>query len=248
VTVRDLTHGRGRLASLLDTIDSLRLQKDQCEAAARTAAHDVRSSLAALTGFIRLALLQPDRISAEASGHLSQALQIGKQIHAQLDVVLHGARHLEPQPERVELGPMGQRLFTALRAAYPEVSFTCCVDTTDQTVRAPPAVVWGVLWNLLVNALKYRRADRVLHIELRAWREGPEVCVEVRDNGRGIPPGEREKVFARGRRGSNALDVEGTGLGLYSARRGLDTWEGRIWVEPSGEGSILRVALPTGVL
>jgi signal transduction histidine kinase len=239
-----LTQDRGRLASLLDTIDSLRLQKDQCEAAARTAAHDLRSSLMAMTGFIRLPLLEPDRISAEASGYLRQALEIGKQIHAHLDVVLHGARHLEPQPERVELSPLGQRLFSALRAAYPTVSFTWCVDAAEQTLRAPSTVVWDVLWNLLVNAVQYRHPQRSLHVELRAWGRAAEVCVEVRDNGRGIPPGQQERIFQRGRRGSNAADVDGTGLGLYSARRRLDACGGALWVEPSGEGSAFRMTLP----
>jgi signal transduction histidine kinase len=243
ITLRDLTRDRDRELLLLDTIDELRLQRDEWEAAARTVSHDVRSSLAALTGFVQLALCRHGPISTGVAEALNQALEIGRRTHALVDVVLDEARPGEHDPERVALRPLGQRLFTALRAAYPTVAFTWCVDAAEQAVRAPSAVVWDVLWNLLVNAVQYRHPKRSLHVELRAWARGAEVCIEVRDNGRGIPPRQAERIFQRGRRGSNAWDVEGNGLGLYSARRLLDACGGAIWVEPSGEGASFRMTL-----
>jgi signal transduction histidine kinase len=193
---------------------------------------------------IHLALRKRAPISADRAEALNQALEIGRRIHTRLDVAVDGARHREPEPERVAVGPLGQRLFSALRATYPTVSFIWCVDAAEQTLRAPSTVVWDVLWNVLVNAVLYRHPQRSLHVELRAWGRAAEVCVEVRDNGRGIPPGQQERIFQRGRRGSNAVDVDGNGLGLYSARRLLDACGGALWVEPSGEGSAFRMTLP----
>ncbi len=244
VTVRDLTRDRDRVQGLLDTIDTLRTQRDEYESAARMAAHDVRSSLSAMTGFIKLALLKPGRLSAEALEHLTHSIDVGNRLFALLDVLLETARTGPPRPERVELAPLAQRLFTALRAAHPAVAFTWCVDAGDHAAKAPPTPLWDALWNLLVNAVRYRSAERPLHVEVRAVRDGSEIRVDVQDNGRGIPAGEREHLFRRGRRGSNSGDVEGSGLGLYGTRRLVGSFGGRIWIEPCQEGALLRLAVP----
>jgi signal transduction histidine kinase len=244
ITVRDVTRDRDREQGLRDTIERLRFQRDEWEAAARRAAHDVHSSLTALTGFIDLALPKPGRTSADAPDNLEQALKIGRRIHALLEAVLEEEPPCGAGP--LAIGPMGHGLFTALRAAYPSVPFTWCVAAADHTIQAPSTVVWDVLWNLLVNAIRYRHPERTLHVDLRSWKQGAELSIEVRDNGRGISTGEEERIFQFRRRGSNALDVKGTGLGLYSARRLLEACGGRVWAEPSGEGSTFRVALPVG--
>jgi signal transduction histidine kinase len=244
VTARNLTKDRDRVQDLLDVIEVLREQRDEWEATARMVAHDVRSSVSAMTGFVKLALHRPGHMSSHASDHLQQALELGNRLFNLVEMMVDKARVRRHEPERVELGPFGLRLFTALRAAHPAESLTWCVDAADHAVRAPAPLLWDAVWNLLDNAMKYRRRDRVLEVHLRAWREGPEVWIEIRDNGRGIAAGEEERVFQKGRRGSRALDVEGTGLGLYSTRQLVEKCDGRAWAEPCARGAVLRVALP----
>jgi CheY-like chemotaxis protein/nitrogen-specific signal transduction histidine kinase len=103
-----------------------------------------------------------------------------------------------------------------------------------------------VVVNLLSNAVKFTPDGG--HVEVAAWREGPRVAVTVRDDGPGIPPEERERIFEafqQGRRG--APKEEGTGLGLTLCRRIVALLGGRMWLESEvGVGSTFGFAIPTG--
>jgi signal transduction histidine kinase len=99
------------------------------------------------------------------------------------------------------------------------------------TVLGDRAQVRAVLQNLLSNAAKYRSGDRPLEVHVsarhvqRAWR------VEVTDNGRGVPPAERHRVFEPLARVDDS--VEGSGIGLATCRRILGAHGGRIGIDPS---------------
>lgn len=113
-------------------------------------------------------------------------------------------------------------------------------------VRHDPDAMAEVLSNLLGNAWKYTPAsDRRIGLLLgsRAGR----VAVAVEDNGPGVPPRDREKIFEEFYRGNDLLtrEVEGTGLGLAIARNIVRAHGGRILVEDRpGGGSRFLVLLP----
>lgn len=248
VTVRDLTRDRGHVQDLLERFDHLRAQREEWEGTARTFAHDVRSSLAALNGFLNLTLTRAGELPAAAAEYLNRALSISDRLRSLAETVVKNPDGEEPPPEPVNLSQFGHRLFRALQAAHPDVPFTWCVGAAEETAAASGTLLWDALWNLLDNAVKYRSPERDLHVELRAWRDGDEVRLEVRDNGRGIPPGEEDNLFQRGRRGTRIEGVAGTGLGLYSVRRILEKCGGRVWLEPESIGACFRVSLPTWVI
>ena len=99
-----------------------------------------------------------------------------------------------------------------------------------------------VFSNLLLNASKYtpRRGE----IALQTYREGSDVCVSVRDNGRGIPAEDLSKVFEPYVRA--ARDEPGLGVGLYVARTLIEQHGGEITVasEGSHKGATFTVRLP----
>jgi signal transduction histidine kinase len=102
-----------------------------------------------------------------------------------------------------------------------------------------------VLENLIENALKYSAGAELP--EIRAWTEDAEARVAVIDHGVGIPPAERDRIFDRFYRATNAQSITdtGMGLGLYICRRIVEEHGGRIWAEPTaGGGSTFTVALP----
>jgi len=105
----------------------------------------------------------------------------------------------------------------------------------------------GAVLNLLQNAFKYTGDDR--RIQLRARREGRDVAIEVEDNGVGIAPRERKRIFERFYRVDNLLTrkTEGSGLGLAIAKRIVEEHGGTISVrsEP-GRGSCFTILLPAG--
>jgi signal transduction histidine kinase len=101
-----------------------------------------------------------------------------------------------------------------------------------------------VYGNLLSNAVKYSPAGT--QIELAILRgDGQWIC-EVRDEGPGVPPAERDTLFDKLRTGSNAptSGEHSSGLGLYSARKLIESMNGTIAFEPRPSGgSIFRVTL-----
>jgi signal transduction histidine kinase len=103
-----------------------------------------------------------------------------------------------------------------------------------------------VFKNLLDNALKFRSgADLVIKVEARPPVDGQAVLV-VRDNGIGIDPRHRDRVFGL----FEKLDprAEGAGVGLAVIRRIVESHGGRVWLESegSGAGTSACLTLPLG--
>ncbi len=117
-----------------------------------------------------------------------------------------------------------------------------------QLVLAPaPALVdrvrlEEVVENLLANVCKYARGARV---EVRVERVGDQIRLVVRDDGPGVPEGEREQVFSRYGRSGNAAQKPGLGLGLYLVRRIAEAHGGGAWIDGKApRGAEFVVQLP----
>lgn len=115
------------------------------------------------------------------------------------------------------------------------------------SVRGDPERVRQILTNLVDNSFNYTPSGG--EISLRARQVGLEVEVEVVDNGIGISPVDRERIFERFYRGEQALTmgVAGTGLGLSIVLNLIEMHGGRIWVSSTGtpgEGSVFTFTLP----
>ncbi|TMB28831.1 MAG: two-component sensor histidine kinase [Deltaproteobacteria bacterium] len=100
--------------------------------------------------------------------------------------------------------------------------------------------------NLLHNAVKYTGPDKRIRLRGRRGGDGT-VAIEVADNGVGIRPYERKRIFERFYRADDLLSrhTEGTGLGLAIAKRIVEAHGGRIEVESQeGKGTTFRIELP----
>lgn len=101
----------------------------------------------------------------------------------------------------------------------------------------------NIVINLLVNAIKFSPAneDVILKIEFRinCW------IISIKDNGPGILPEDREKIFEPFYRSKHTEAVQGTGLGLAIVKNAVDILKGEIIVETTpGSGSEFIVKLP----
>jgi signal transduction histidine kinase len=146
----------------------------------------------------------------------------------------------------------------ALDSLLGECAQTIClqyrVDPDTIELNLAPAEVIGprsdveiIFRNLLDNAIKYAGTPPHVAVELRLEDE-TQAIVEIRDNGLGIPPSMRRKIFGRFERLGLELQREkpGTGLGLYIVRTLVRRLKGRVRVHDleNGTGSIFEVQLP----
>jgi signal transduction histidine kinase len=111
-----------------------------------------------------------------------------------------------------------------------------------------PDALRHVLLNLLDNAVKYGPAGQTVRVQVAPV--GHEVHIAVSDEGPGVPPDEREQVWAPFRRGRGHASVAGSGIGLSIVRDVATRHGGRAWVEGAagngdGAGARFVVALPT---
>jgi signal transduction histidine kinase len=92
-----------------------------------------------------------------------------------------------------------------------------------------------VVQNLVDNAIKYTEKGKV---EIGVERKKKSILVYVKDSGAGLNDSEKETIFDSFARGTAGLDmfIEGTGLGLYVARKYMDLHNGKIWVDSAGPG------------
>jgi signal transduction histidine kinase len=135
-------------------------------------------------------------------------------------------------------------------AAARGVSIRLASDLPRIEVHA--AAVELALSNYLSNAIKYcdpAKPDRWAEVRgsIREYAGGAcDLVVEVQDNGLGVPPDARTRLFARFSRAHESVadSVEGMGLGLSIVRETVESLGGRAWAEFPAEGSVFAFSLP----
>ena len=101
----------------------------------------------------------------------------------------------------------------------------------------------NILINLLSNAVKFSGENAT--IWLNALHANSKLIVSVRDEGIGIPAEDQEHMFTSFHRGKNAVNIQGTGLGLHIVKRYVDLVRGEITLESKLEqGTTITIELP----
>ena len=106
-----------------------------------------------------------------------------------------------------------------------------------------PTHLRAAVGNLVRNAVAY--SDPGSPVVVQIVDEGPRLRLSVRDQGPGIPAGERESIFdpfVRGEAGSRR--GRGSGLGLFITRRVVEAHGGMVWVDPGSPGADFQMVLP----
>jgi PAS domain S-box-containing protein len=110
-------------------------------------------------------------------------------------------------------------------------------------VHSDRKLVKNILINLISNALKF--SDEGATVDVSSEVKGGEALISVKDKGIGISPEDQEHLFSSFFRGKNALNIQGTGLGLHIVKRYTDLIGGSINLQSVlGEGTSITVTLP----
>jgi light-regulated signal transduction histidine kinase (bacteriophytochrome) len=113
------------------------------------------------------------------------------------------------------------------------------------TIMADTGQITQVLMNLIGNAIKFRSPDRPCQIQVSAKAGGNEWLFSIRDNGIGIDPQYKDKIFVIFERLHERKKYEGTGIGLAICKKIVERHGGRIWIESeSGVGSTFYFTIP----
>lgn len=117
----------------------------------------------------------------------------------------------------------------------------------DDDVILDRNLLHNILLNLISNAIKYSPPGS--EVRLLASTADGHLHIEVSDQGMGIAENEQKKIFRRFFRGQNALNIQGTGLGLHLVRKYVRLMRGEItFCSAPGTGSTFRVKLPQATI
>ena len=203
--------------------------------------HDLRAPLRGMQGFAQA--LQEDygeKLDQTANDYLVRIIRAAKRMEMLIQDLLDYSRL-----SRDEFGMGAVSLNAVLDDALAQISReleerggSIQVDAPLPSVQANRGVLLRVAANLLSNALKFVESGRKPFVRVHAERCGTMVRVWVDDNGIGIAPEHRERIFRVFERLHGVDKYPGTGIGLAIVRKGLERMGGAVGVESSpGHGS-----------
>ncbi len=229
-----------------------------------TASHEMRTPVAAIEGYLGLALNPATaQIDAKAHEYITKAHEaaehLGRLFQDLLDVSKAEDGRLSNNPSVVDVVAFTQDIIQGLRPKAeakglhmifkPQPDDVAAEITTRRLnpvfyVSVDNDHLREVIANLVENAIKYTPQGTVI---IDVGGDSEHVVVTVEDSGIGIPAEDQPHLFQKFYRvdNSDTREIGGTGLGLYLCRRLTEAMDGRIWVESQyKQGSTFFVELP----
>jgi PAS domain S-box-containing protein len=227
----------------------LRRANADLEQFAYSASHDLQEPIRNVSVYSELLAQRYNHVLDEKGRQCLQFIRGGAQrMQILVKDLLSYAKSASMEEERIEevdaAGALDQALSNlseAIRETQADVSYNGL-----PVLRVPEVQLVQLFQNLIGNAIKYRNDEEPPRVAVAAQRQGVYWQISVKDNGIGIGPEYRDKVFGIFKRLHNQARYSGTGIGLAICKRIVERNGGRIWVESEGlgKGSTFLFTLP----
>jgi PAS domain S-box-containing protein len=215
-----------------------------------TFAHDMKSSLTIIGGFVLRLLHKTDTIDHQKE---QRYLQVIRDESGKLEMLISDLLEFARlQTGRLKLNltaaSLDKELLELYEAYQPKLSSAGLTLKLVNENALPPIngdarQLRRVFTNLLDNAIKFSQKGG--NIIVSTVTDQKEVCISVKDQGVGIPPDELPYIFDAFHRGRVGTKVEGFGLGLASVKAIVEAHGGKVLVQSEpGKGSVFSVVLP----
>ncbi|MCH6469339.1 sensor histidine kinase [Sinomonas terrae] len=246
VVARPIEGPEGGAVVAFGDVTALAAAADDKAELVRTVAHEFKSPLTAVLGNLDLVLeshqLTPDdRLRLEVAERSAERL-----LDLAADLVASSSNAIPVRLGFADLRPVLEGRADAARLSAVAAGVQLVVELEDSLwARIDPLRVGQAVDNLLSNAIKYSPDGGT--ITLRATHSDGWIAIEVRDSGMGISEDERERIFERFFRTSEARrsDIPGVGLGLALCSWIAERHGGRLEVvSDPGCGSVFTLCLP----
>lgn len=225
----------------------LRNANADLEQFAYSASHDLQEPLRTVKVFSQLlAEKEKHKLDGQSLDHLNSVISSATRMEALLrDLLLYArATRIETPAEPADANQAVQAALTNLKGAVAEIGAIIEVDSLP-TVPVHPTQLELLFQNLISNAIKYRKPGVTPEVHIASKKQNAEWLFSVRDNGIGIEPQYKERIFGIFKRLHTSDRYSGTGIGLALCRRIVERHNGRIWAESKpGEGSTFYFILP----
>ncbi|HUL03077.1 MAG TPA: HAMP domain-containing sensor histidine kinase [Gemmatimonadales bacterium] len=211
-------------------------------AMARESAHQLGTPLMSLTGWIEYLQENPDTRGQELVSHLRADVERLERVAKRFERISRNAGR-----ERVALGAVAERVVAYFRPRLPTLASPVTLDLTASGpgpfVLGDPVLVEWALEALVKNAVD-ALSGRGGRIEVRVEAVGQTAQLSVRDDGAGVPPDARSRLFEPG----FSTKPGGWGLGLALTRRIVEQQhQGRVLYRPASPagGAVFLLEFPS---
>ncbi|MFC7100632.1 sensor histidine kinase [Nonomuraea rubra] len=237
--IRALAETSNRTLERLESaLRQLQVAMERQRQFAADASHDLRSPITAMRAQVEDALLHPEDTDWAETG--AEVLTSLERLQAIVADLLTLSRLDAGAPDERE--PLDLAELVAAETARPRSKHVVTTLQTGVVVDGDRLQLARLLTNLLDNAERHAESQIIVTVR----RQGDEAVLEVVDDGTGIAPEHREKVFERFTRldASRSRDAGGTGLGLPIAREIATAHLGTLTIEDSDTGARFVLRLP----
>lgn len=144
--------------------------------------------------------------------------------------------------KRLDLNEMVETIANSfsLRVEHTGGKINVDIEAVDSTIYVDEVNFQNVIFNLMDNAVKYRKPDKPLDVTLKTWNDDKWLYLSVSDTGLGMKKEDQKKIFEKFYRvhTGNVHDVKGFGLGLAYVKKVVDLHGGDIKVDSElGKGT-----------
>jgi PAS domain S-box-containing protein len=214
---------------------------------AYVASHDLQEPLRMVASYLQLLERRyKDKLDADANEFIQYAVDGAGRMQTLINDLLAYSR-VGTQGKPFKLTNYGEVLKQTLLQLRISIEETGAVITHDESlpqVMADESQLTQVLQNLVSNAIKFQ-GEQVPHIHVGAEHTEGEWVFSVKDQGIGMDPQYKDRIFLIFQRLHNRTEYRGTGIGLAICKRIIERHGGRIWVEAELEkGSTFYFTIP----
>lgn len=214
----------------------------------RTASHDLRAPLRAITGFAILLEKNSATVLSEDSKHYLSIIKASSKRMEQLIEDLLAFSRLgkkELAKEEINMKDLVKNIINDLKVSQiQEHTININIGSIENSF-GDPILLKQVWINLISNAIKYSMKKPKIEIEIGSKTNDNEVTYWVKDSGAGFNMKYVDKLFIAFQRLHIQSEFEGTGLGLSIVKKIITAHGGHVWAESTeGEGATFYFSLP----
>jgi light-regulated signal transduction histidine kinase (bacteriophytochrome) len=236
---------RMRSAEVEKVTQALKRSNEDLQRFAYAASHDLQAPIRTITSYLQLLDRRVgDRLNEDEREMIAFATGAAKRMSTLVqDLLLYSQVSTHRRTlEQVDCDAVLKALLHDLQAAVEESKAEVHWELLP-TVRAERSSMRQLFQNLVSNAIKYRGAESP-RIRISASQEGDFWIFCVSDNGLGIAPEYKQRIFEMFQR-LHGEELPGSGIGLAMCQRIVERFGGKIWVESEeGKGSHFYFNLP----
>lgn len=215
-------------------------------------AHDLRTPLTSIIGYLDLVRLKDDLSREDQKKYVSVAYDKAKRLEKLIEDLFEftkvGAERMQVHPMEIDFGRFMEQMVEEFYPSFESMKLECKVDMQVEKgiLEADGNLLARGISNLFSNAVKYGKDGKIIKVKVKEDLEKKCMNLSITNYGKIIAPEDLEHIFDKFFRGeaSRSTETGGSGLGLAIAKKVVLLHHGKISVSSDYSGTVFSIQLP----